>query len=230
MTISKKFLSIAAAALLSLGGVAQAQDSVESVLKTTGCYAGLIGGYSMTSANTTVGDGTSGINFDGLSAKGMTGGGIVGCDVKIGSHLVFGGWADYQFKDVGHNSTLFFGPDSFNASFGIKNGWTVGGRLGVQVHPSALLYGLVGYTQAEADDLNLGYNGSSVATFDIPTLKGWVFGGGIETNIGNGFSLRGEYRYTKYDDVSLSLAPGLNADMKLEDHAAMASIVYRFGK
>lgn len=101
---------------------------------------------------------------------------LAGCDLQA-QKLVFGGWAEYgwDFRELG--------PVSVDV-----DGWAAGGRVGYLVTPGALAYALAGYT-----DLNFDIGpGSADAT-------GWLAGGGTELDIGGGFYLRAEYRYTRLD-------------------------------
>lgn len=94
----------------------------------------------------------------------------VGADMQIGSNLVVGVFADYDFSESSNDSvsTAFVGPgltvgdffdwgadpvDIGTVSMNIETGdtWSVGGRVGFLVSPKVLIYGLAGYTQTEVD-------------------------------------------------------------------------------
>jgi len=73
----------------------------------------------------------------------------------------------------------------------------LGGRIGAVVGSNVLLYGKLGYANARATFAGVGVN------FD-----GIRAGAGVEVLLGRNFSLRGEYRYTNYED-GLSRNQGL---------------------
>ena len=65
----------------------------------------------------------------------------------------------------------------------------IGGRIGAVVSPNVLIYGKVGYTNARASFGGTGVN------FD-----GIRAGAGIEWMLTGNLSIRGEYRYSNYED------------------------------
>lgn len=65
----------------------------------------------------------------------------------------------------------------------------VGGRLGYALGDVALLYAKAGYSNARIDIDGDGANGDGVRV-----------GGGIEYKLGGNLFLKGEYRYTNYED------------------------------
>jgi len=86
---------------------------------------------------------------------------------------------------------------SFNTADSLDNRWMVSvlGRGGVVVDPADFVYLLGGYTYARFETFN------SVVGFG---LNGGTIGGGWERQIASGWSLRGEYRYTKFQGKDVS--------------------------
>jgi opacity protein-like surface antigen len=151
----------------------------------TGCHVGAVGSYNAATVEDTFG------------AEGYGIAGVAGCDLQV-DRFVVGAWGEY-------------GTRTFDWS-GIDvdaKGWAAGGRAGIVV-TNTLLYGLVGYTDLEAEADYLG-------SID---LTGIVLGGGAEVDLGRNFFARLEYQHldleTDWDDEATV-------------HSARLGIVYRFG-
>lgn len=87
----------------------------------------------------------------------------------------------------------------------IDRSYNIGGRVGVLLRPETLAFVTAGYSRAHFDndgawdirddsDPDVVLRGRNSVDFD-----GYFIGGGLEQMIGNGFFLRGEVRYAKYD-------------------------------
>ena len=75
----------------------------------------------------------------------------------------------------------------------------VGGRIGVAVAPTTLLYAKAGYTNAR---VNTDYTGvaGGVASFSArDTRDGFRLGGGVEQSLGSNAYVKAEYRYSDYN-------------------------------
>jgi outer membrane immunogenic protein len=70
---------------------------------------------------------------------------------------------------------------------------TLAGRLGTPIGDNALLYGKIGYANAQVRVENL-------AVSEKRDLDGVLFGAGAEVRITPRVYLKGEYRYTDYAD------------------------------
>jgi outer membrane immunogenic protein len=179
---------------------------------------------------TTPAFGGASLTIDGFSGRGALGGAHAGCDYQI-QRIVLGGFADYTFQDVEWSAALTAPGFGFsgNAKLAIEDQWTVGGRLGVLLNDSTLAYGLVGYTQAKASDLELTSTLGNLS-FAVEDLKGWTVGAGIETRLMANLFLGAEYRYTKFDNEDVTLIPGaLNLGLDPEVHSVRAALRYKFG-
>lgn len=185
----------------------------------TGCYVGGGVGYSMSStAVDYVDSGVTLIGLDGVSSSGFDVAPIVGCDVQ-GGRVVIGGFADYAFFSDHDATATLFGTSIDLVS--LQDQWTIGGRLGYLVNDSTLVYGLLGYSQADIE----GIAGEFIAS----TLDGYSVGGGLETELGGGFYGRIEYRYTDFREESLTVGKGEHVEMDTDLHAVRASLTYKLG-
>ncbi|HEX8512838.1 MAG TPA: porin family protein [Allosphingosinicella sp.] len=79
----------------------------------------------------------------------------------------------------------------------------VGGRIGYTIAPRTLLYGKIGYTNQR---LKADYTAGTPAALDSFSisrkLDGIRLGAGIEQKLGGKAYLKGEYRYSDYEDGS----------------------------
>ena len=148
-------------------------------------------------------------DFNGVSAQGFMGGGIIGADTQIGNAIVAGVFGRIDFSTA--ETTLSIA--SREAKDTLNFMWTVGGRAGVLVGPSksTLIYGLIGYSQAELE-----FNGGTLVTrggiaYDWKRTPGGITaGGGIETALGGNFFAKLEYDWTGLDSVSQPDIKGLS--------------------
>jgi outer membrane immunogenic protein len=109
--------------------------------------------------------------------------------------------------------TNFFRSETFTGS--IKQTWdgSVRARAGYLVTPWILAYGTAGFAYGDVsgsfgysahDIFDLGYSTTGGGSWS-DTRVGWTAGGGVETIISAGLTLRLEYRYTDLGSYSKSL-------------------------
>jgi outer membrane immunogenic protein len=236
--------SLVAASLLAMGMTSNRSLAGE----WDGLSFGVGGGYGISNNELkfgprpeTTGVG-GGLDIDGL---GGTGGFFTlgaGYDRVLMNKFVVGAFIDYDFSDIETTAGIAIPPlAGLNASarFRIENQLSVGGKLGYLASPSTLFFATGGYAHAETSDLDanvsgLGFSGSGkLAT--VGSFNGHFFGGGVETLIGNGFSVKAEYRYTSLDAESATILPGsgasefVSASIKPQIQTARFSLNYRFG-
>jgi outer membrane immunogenic protein len=163
------------------------------------------------------------LDFDGIGGQGYLGTVIVGYDQQISSNMVVGIFSDYDFSNISSDLSALGG--AFNASLAHKHTWSIGGRAGLLSSPSTLWYGTAGYTQAKFDLT------STIGSLNVPEFKGYFVGGGVESQIAPGWSVRAEYRYSQFDRESVFNVPAV-IDVGLEPsmHTTRLSLTYKFGR
>ena len=149
--------------------------------------------------------------LDGIGAEGVFGTVTVGYDRVIRPGWVAGVFADYDF---GSNISTDI---SHLGSIDLDHAWSIGGRAGFLTSPSTLVYGTVGYTQAEFD-----FFGATSETFD-----GFFVGAGIETLLRQDWTLKLEYRYTQFDDVKFGDPDCFNIGFEPSSHTARLVLSYK---
>ena len=60
-------------------------------------------------------------------------------------------------------------------------------------------------------------------------IDGWTVGGGIEYKINPNWSVKGEYRYFDFGNVTVDLAPGYSFTHQLTANAVTAGVNYYVG-
>jgi outer membrane immunogenic protein len=175
----------------------------------------------------------------------------LGYDQLFSSHWLAGVFVDYDFGN-GDSNSRFDQVGRFNdvrLSHGHDHAWSVGGRLGFLSSPSTLLYVSTGWTRISVD--------GDISFTDIDTdtqlrrsfdsdRDGWFVGAGIETQLGwlgSNWSLRGEYRFTQFDDDDRKLTLDgiscgeactftrrLEHDHDIDVHSVRLVLAYKFGR
>ncbi|WP_106640556.1 outer membrane protein [Allosphingosinicella vermicomposti] len=109
----------------------------------------------------------------------------------------------------------------------------VGGRIGVPVTPSTLLYVKGGYTNTS---IEAGYETSSDRYELDSNVDGWRLGAGVEQKFGSNLYGKLEYRYSNYTNLDFSdnfdldefEAEDFGTDIDLDRHQVVASVGMRF--
>jgi outer membrane immunogenic protein len=156
-------------------------------------------------------------NTDGGRNAGATLDAFVGVNFKLapdvlGGMQLEGTLSELDFNAEGTRAYTYFdanGPTGQTAAGAFRPHvharWMVSalGRVGVLVEPSTLAYAIAGMTIARFDYQNITDN-----LFFQPGERywavGWSAGGGIERKIDQNWSVRAEYRYTRFRDVDVS--------------------------
>lgn len=200
--MKRTFLALAALACLALPAHAN----------PFACYVGGSIGAAIASTKLEV---PTVASLDGLSAPGHSLAVGAGCDYRLESNMVIGVLGQFDFGKM--ETTATWGPNSFSAS--VDRPWMIGGRLGVNVNPGTMVYGLIGYGGATLDLTDLGG--------DKDKLKGWTFGGGVEWMIPNGpFKAKLEYNYTDYRTHTVAGTP---LDLNVDTHVVRLGVIYALG-
>jgi len=146
--------------------------------------------------------------FGDFGGEGFFGTLTLGFDRQISSRVVAGIFADYDFSNTSTTRLTVTGE--------LENTWAVGARLGMLTSPTTLWYATAGYTQMEVD-LNI--------PIDVPTFGGYFVGGGVESQLRGGWSLRGEYRFSEFDSEDVG-----GVDVDPSTHSVRAVLSYKFGR
>jgi outer membrane immunogenic protein len=153
-----------------------------------------------------IGGGAQDVDNGGVSigGEGVLGTVSLGYDRVLRPGWVGGVFADYDFSGISED---LGGGVSLDHNYS----WSIGARLGTLVTPRTLLYGTVGYTQAEFELNN-----------DAQTFDGYFVGAGIEHFLRDNWTLKFEYRYSDYE------ARDVDAEASL--HTARLVLSYKFGQ
>jgi len=174
------------------------------------------------------------------SAGGGFGTVVIGFDRLVRERYVVGLFADADWGSIeGHfrNSD----PPATDDSFRIRNAYSVGARAGFLMTPTSLLFATAGYSwakiksngyfdvvnSADPDDIVLGKRSVS--------LQGPFVGIGMETQLGRNWSLRGEARYTMFNEVTTASGQFLDDTIfvdKLDANllTARLAVIYKFNR
>ena len=178
-----RILAVSALLLASVASPAFAQESqdTQSERPFNGLYVGAVVGADSSS--------------DGVdSAIGAIGGVTVGYDMNIGNAVVgLEGEATMSSARQCENDTLVAGDELCS-----KPGRDLyaGVRIGLVDKGTTLIYLKGGYTNAEARSE---YTGGAADVTTTETLDGVRAGLGVESMLGSNLSIRGEVRYSNYE-------------------------------
>ncbi len=199
---------------------------------------------------------TFGEHHSDLGDAGLFGTIEAGFDYQIGSSVVVGLLANYDFGKtkmdnqsnslvVDNNNNVVVDNATYETKWEIGDSWAVGGRLGFLAMDNALVYVLGGYTEAKvkSESSISGDNNPNFAfnTSDSAWEDGWFVGGGIEALLTDNISLKAEYRYNDYgsikrnDEIDVSgeeqefFFANSNQEADVTVHSVRAVLSYRFG-
>jgi outer membrane immunogenic protein len=166
----------------------------------------------------------------------------VGYDWHLRDRWVLGAFADFDFSNTEHKEHDWWpGPPAGYAGWKMEKdyAWTIGARIGLVTTNTSMVYGIIGYSQADYNINVYEENGvdTPVSIDKTLTFRGLTLGAGLEHDLGNGFSLKGEYRYTDYheEDFGSHTPIGSTTDTEYDDfdfdsHSVRLSLVYKFGR
>lgn len=192
-----------------------------SAFTWTGFYLGLQTGYVWGNAAHTFSDGSLGGSSD---PDGWIGGGHLGYNWQSGNFVlgvegdIEGGNVEGSFANAAGTT---FGSAELNWQGSIR------GRIGIAADRT-LFYVTAGWAFAEADV----FGRSPAIPFGCCStsadLDGWTLGGGIEYAFSNNFTIRGEYRYTDFGNVTADLNPTISMPVDVETHALRVGASWKF--
>ncbi len=221
--------------LLSLAGAAAAADAVvynpvpeASGYNWSGAYVGaevgyVVGGNADYLWETGVGTDAD-YNFT-HGVDGIFGGIYAGHNYQFDGGLVVGAEADIVWGDVG-GSSLAPGDASYLADTAIDWSGAARARLGYAMDrflpyvAGGIAFAYLDYTEYEDGDF---YSAGDA------NLVGWTLGIGAEYAITDDWLLRGEYRYTDYNDKDfLSVDHDEEFNFELDTHDVRLGAAYKF--
>ncbi len=192
------------------GGAALADGMPGSVKDTPDCcvapiwsgfYLGAGIGYGHLVAENNYWEPTFSSDWHGEGGAGGFGTAVVGYDRQIRDRYVIGGFLEYDWSSL---EITYEDTNTPLQKFRMRDAFSLGGRAGFLMTPSSLLYLTGGYTwgRGKSDqyfDIQSGSTTySGVTSLD---LNGPFVGVGMETMLTSRLALRGEVRYTMFDDV-----------------------------
>ncbi|WP_083925594.1 outer membrane protein [Sphingomonas sp. Mn802worker] len=165
-----------------------------------------------------------GVTYRDQNGKsGLAYGGEVGYDVQLNS-VVVGAYAGVD-GSTAKDCAEVFGLDRACVKAG--RNITVGGRIGINLDGTFMLYAKGGYSNGR-----IGYEYRDFEGF-LPdesygdNLDGYHVGGGLEFTLGRRVYNRVDYTYTDYSDLALG-EEGSTAKLKTARHQVTYGLGYRF--
>jgi len=207
----------------------------------TGCYVGGGGGYGMWNQETQlVFNPTPFGPSHNNGGRGWFGTVQVGCDYQVGSNIVIGAFADYDWS--GMKGDFAAVVQTTIGEEKLKSSWAAGGRIGWLPFPQLMVFVSGGYTEARFDsvtffDANPIFPGPTGFALPKHTYTGWFLGSGYEYGIGwfPGLYWKTEYRFADYgsENVDLVVAAtgattGVSYDLHKRVQTIRSELVWRF--
>ncbi|QPC93179.1 outer membrane protein [Mesorhizobium sp. INR15] len=202
--VSAKSILLGAVSAVALISVAHAADVVAPVQGTagynwSGLYVGFGGGAGGGVHDLTAG-GTFALPF---GRDGVFGELTVGYDYMVNERFLVGAYADARYGNIGFSLDVPGGSFKSEADYGFD----VLARAGYLVTPQTLAYVLGGYSRQ-----HFKISATGVGTFYDWSSNGYVLGLGMETVVHNNWTLKGEYRYSKYASNDLGSGGFISTD------------------
>lgn len=206
-----KTLALAAALALGATGYAVAADAVvdevvvvDSAYNWSGVYVGGQVGYVFDGSADYVyeNDPDSSYNYN-HDLDGFIGGAYVGYNYQFSNNIVLGGEADIAWGDL-KDSTRDLGAGDYSAETKIDWMGSARVRLGYAFDrflpylTGGVAFGNLNFEEREDGDF---YGDADV------DLTGWTIGAGAEYAVTDNWILRGEYRYTEFNEKDFTEQP-----------------------
>ncbi|RWM13570.1 MAG: porin family protein [Mesorhizobium sp.] len=228
--ISKRFaksLLLGAVSVLALGSVSHAADAVEPVVETSAFnWSGIYVGFGVgagANVHELSSDFLPGFSLNGIGGEGVYGELTVGYDYMVSPRFLIGGLLDAHAGNI--ETTLDVA--GFDASVRETYGFDAGLRAGYLFTPNTLGYVLGGYSWQK-------YKLDTNAGFDLDwDQSGYFVGAGVETAITSNWTIKSEYRYTRFstnDDLLSDFGvPDGTLNLDTSRHTFQVAANYRFG-
>lgn len=234
---------LAAVSLVALGGAAHADElTAPEVADWTSFYVSAGGGSNYLFSALAV----DAIGPDNLDDSGVAQGfGTIelGADYQFNSHFIFGAVGNFDFggdKDLGSLASMGAPVGAPIAEWKAGNSWGIGARAGFLASPRTLIYGIGGITQLEVSTDKIS---NCCSWSNDEWTSGYFVGAGVEKLLTDSLTLKLEYRFNSYDEVSATAtATGggpppmpipldiTAASTDIDNHAIRATLSWRFGR
>ena len=187
---------------------------------------------------------------DSRGAAGIFGTIGLGYDWQVRDRFVLGAFTDFDFGSSEHSEIDYWdngagGTGKSGWDMERNSTWTIGARLGLLTSNTSMVYGLIGYSRTSVDISLSEDNGNPAVlphanytdTSKSVDFSGLVLGVGMEQDLGNGFSLKGEYRYTNFGDevygtnILNYVGDRFEDDtFDLDSHSFRVTLAYKFAR
>ncbi len=198
----------------------------------SGVYVGAGVGYGLLASENKYWEPGFSSTWKGEGGQGGLGTAVLGFDRQIRDRYVLGAFIEYDWSSL---ELTYEDTDTPQQKFRMRDAFSVGGRAGFLLTPSSLLYISGGYTWARGKADEYFDIVSGTRTFYGATsldLDGPFVAVGLETHLGHRLTLRGEGRYTMFDEVTTNhytIAPFIFTDTMTADVlTARLVLTYRF--
>jgi outer membrane immunogenic protein len=221
-----KSVLLGAVSVLALGSVSHAADAVVPVVETSGFnWSGIYVGFGVgagANVHELSSDFLPGFSLNGIGGEGVYGELTVGYDYMVSPRFLIGGLLDAHIGNI--ETTLDVA--GLDASIRETYGFDAGLRVGYLFTPNTLGYVLGGYSwQKYKLDTNAGFD------FDWDQ-SGYFVGAGVETAINSNWTIKSEYRYTRFGTQNIlsefDIPDGV-LDTDTSRHTFQVAANYRFG-
>ncbi|MEW9838742.1 outer membrane protein, partial [Mesorhizobium marinum] len=195
---------------------------VDTTYNWSGVYVGGQIGYAFDGSADYVHEGISG--FYSHDPDGLIGGIYAGYNYQFANGIVLGGEADIALGDVEDSSVLGLSP--FSARTEVDWMGAVRGRLGY-AYDRFLPYvaGGVAFGHYRFEEFS---SGNPYGDHD-GSMVGWTIGAGAEYAVTDNWIVRGEYRYTDFDEKHFTANhSGDEYDVDIDIHDFRFGVAYKF--
>lgn len=202
---SAKSILFSAVSIVALMSAAHAADVVQPVEGTpgynwSGLYVGFGGGAGGGVHDLSIGGTPVSIPF---GRDGVFGELTVGYDYMVNERFLAGVYADARYGNIGFSLDVPGGSIKSEADYGFD----VLARAGYLITPQTLAYVLGGYSWQ-----HFKISATGVGTLYDWSASGYVLGLGMETVLRDNWTLKGEYRYSKYASNDLGSGGFVSTD------------------
>ncbi len=187
--------------------------------------AGLGYGHMQAAFSAHLPSGTEVITFDGLGGNGPVATALAGLERDTG---VMRFALELDGALLGVESTLDGGFGGYWAEGDLTLGWSasLSALVGLEISETGLLFGRVGYGTTSYT-ATIRSNIGNIDDEPWGDVQAVVLGLGLEGELGGGWSLRGEFRYSTFEDFHEG-KDGLELVIKPSTYAAGLSVIRRF--